>query len=149
LALNQPDQPSALSRWVPVAVWAAVIFIASTGWFADSRTAAMFRGLLAWMVPGSGADAVDAVNTVARKLGHFVEYAILGWLIARALHGIRGRRESHAVLAVMLATAYAVTDELHQRLVLGRSATVSDVLIDMLGAPSAQLASALWWRRSR
>jgi VanZ family protein len=53
------------------------------------------------------------------------------------------------VLAVALATAYAVTDELHQRFVLGRSATANDVVIDMLGAVSAQIASALWWRSRR
>jgi VanZ family protein len=141
--------PGRLARWLPVVVWAAVIFAASTGWFVDSRTAAVFRSLLVWLVPGAGGEEVEAVNTVARKLGHFVEYAIFGWLIARALHNARGWRASHAVMAVALATAYAVTDELHQRFVLGRSAAVGDVLIDMLGAVTAQIATALWWRRRR
>ena len=126
-----------------------IVFVASTGWFADSRTAAVFRALLSWIAPGTDAERVEVVNTAARKLGHFVEYAILGWLIARALHDTRGHRDSHAVLAVALATAYAITDELHQRFVLGRSAAASDVVIDMLGAVAAQLASALWWRSRR
>jgi VanZ family protein len=140
---------TATARWIAVVSWAAVIFVASTGWFADSRTASALRPLLAWLVPGAGPETVDAVNTVARKLGHFVEYAVLGWLIARALHDARGRQMSHAVLAVALATAYAVTDELHQHFVLGRSAAVGDVGIDLLGAVAAQVANALWWGRRR
>ena len=134
---------------MPVAVWAAVIFVASTGWFAESRTASAFRPLLEWLFPGAGAETIETVNTVARKLAHFIEYAILGWLIARALDGLRGSRASHAVLAVMLAGLYAVTDEMHQRFALGRTAAVGDVLIDMLGATTAQILHAMWWRRGR
>jgi VanZ family protein len=43
-----------------------------------------------------------------------------------------------------------VSDELHQRFVPERTAAFSDVLIDTLGAATAQvLIAVLWFRRRR
>ena len=136
------------ARWVAVVVWAGVIFLASTGWFAESRTDSVLRPLLGWLFPHAGPEAAATMNAVVRKLGHFVEYAILGWLITRALAGAGGWQPRHALLAVALAAAYAMTDELHQRFVLGRTAALGDVVIDIVGAASAQGLVAAWWRRA-
>jgi VanZ family protein len=133
-----------------VAAWAAVIFIASTGWFAGSRTESVVVPFLAWLFPHASHETLLEIHAVLRKLGHFTEYFILGVLIARALRDERGWQLHHALMAIALAATYAVTDELHQRFVPGRTAAVSDVGIDTLGATAAQLV--LWireWRRTR
>ncbi len=75
------------------------------------------------------------VDLVGRKLIHFGEYALLCWLLQRALLGTFAIATRNAVLAALLvASAYAATDEFHQSFVPGRSATVRDWAIDTAGA---------------
>jgi VanZ family protein len=91
--------------WLPVFVWAAVIFTFSS-------IPSLSSGLGAW-------------DTVLRKGAHVTEYAILGALLYRAL----GRE----ALALAVGIAYAGTDELHQHFVRGRHASPVDVAIDAVG----------------
>lgn len=74
--------------------------------------------------------------------GHGIGYALLGALLLRALAGGRfvGVTWGRAVAAVLLATLYGVSDELHQSFVPGRSADRYDVLADCLGAALAVAA---------
>ena len=95
-----------LRLWLPVVVWAAVIF-------AFSAIPSLGTGLGTW-------------DLVLRKLAHMAEYAVLAALLWRALGAYR--------LAFALAVAYAATDELHQHFVAGRHAAVRDVVIDAAGA---------------
>ena len=94
-----------LTVWLPVVVWAAVIF-------AFSSIPSLSTGLGTW-------------DTVLRKCAHVTEYAILGALLLRALG-----RELPAFVA---GVAYAATDELHQHFVAGRHASPIDVAIDAAG----------------
>ncbi len=94
-----------LSVWLPVVVWAAVIF-------ALSSIPSLNSGLGTW-------------DVVLRKLAHMTEYAILAALLLRAL----GREAA----ALVLAAAYAVSDEVHQHFVAGRHASPLDVAIDAVG----------------
>jgi VanZ family protein len=142
-------KPGALARWGPVAAWAALIFFASTSWFSGSHTESALRPFLVWLFPGATAHRIDEIHAGIRKLGHFTEYAVFGWLIMRALRDARGWQLHHALLAIALAGTYAVSDELHQVFVPGRTAAIGDVLIDMLGAATAQLLIALAWLRRR
>jgi len=95
----------ALTVWLPVVLWAAVIF-------AFSSIPSLSSGLGAW-------------DTVLRKGAHVTEYAILGALLYRAL----GREAP----ALATGIAYAATDELHQHFVRGRHASPVDVAIDAVG----------------
>jgi VanZ family protein len=94
-----------LSRWLPVLLWAAVIF-------ALSSVPDLGTGLGVW-------------DTVLRKCAHASEYAVLAVLLYRAL----GRE----LPAFLVGLAYAVTDELHQELVRGRHASPFDVSMDAAG----------------
>lgn len=73
---------------------------------------------------------------LARKAGHFGEYALLTTLWWRAL---ATRLDPGRALAAAYATAvlYAASDELHQTFVRGRDGTPRDVLIDAAGAALA------------
>jgi VanZ family protein len=95
----------ALSAWLPVVAWAAVIFALSS--IPDLGT-----GLGGW-------------DLALRKIAHAAEYAVLGALLLRAV----GRE----VPAAALGIAYAVTDEIHQSFVAGRQGRPLDVLIDAAG----------------
>lgn len=72
----------------------------------------------------------------SRKLGHFGGYALLAALWWRALVQRLPHRRALA-LALAISVGYAVTDELHQTLVSGRSGRPLDVGIDTAGALTA------------
>ena len=91
--------------WLPVLIWAAVIFTLSS-------IPSLSTGLGGW-------------DTLLRKGAHLTEYAILGGLLLRAL----GRE----VPAVVAGALYAVSDEVHQHFVRGRHAAPLDVLLDTAG----------------
>lgn len=66
------------------------------------------------------------IDEVGRKFVHASEYGLLCFLWFRALRAVHR--------AWLIAAAYAVTDEFHQRFVTGRHSTWVDVVIDSLGA---------------
>jgi VanZ family protein len=79
------------------------------------------------------------IDGVGRKLVHFAEYALLCLLWWRPLRaGMPDRRA--ALVAFLIASVYAATDELHQSFVDGRNGTPVDWLIDSAGAAAAALA---------
>ncbi len=98
--------PRPLVVWLPAVVWAAVIFAASA-------VPSLNSGLGTW-------------DTVLRKGAHMTEYAVLAVLLWRAV----GRE----LPALALASAYAVTDEVHQTFVAGRHGSPIDWGIDTVGA---------------
>jgi VanZ family protein len=107
-----------LTVWLPVVVWAAVIFTFSS-------IPSLSTGLGDW-------------DTVLRKGAHITEYAILGALLYRGLG-----RELPALAAGL---AYAATDEFHQHFVRGRHASPVDVAIDGVGVALGMLVW-LWLRQ--
>jgi hypothetical protein len=94
-----------LTIWAPVVVWAGLIFTLSS-------IPSLDRGL-------------GTRDLGPRDLAHVAEYAILGALLLRAV-----RREP---LAVLLGSAYAATDEVHQAFVTGRQGSPLDWTIDTAG----------------
>ncbi|MEE2612835.1 MAG: VanZ family protein [Acidobacteriota bacterium] len=72
-------------------------------------------------------------------VAHALQYAVLAALLLRGLAGARWRGVGVrvAALAVLLATLYGVTDEAHQWFVPGRTAEVTDLVADALGAAVA------------
>ena len=78
------------------------------------------------------------IDRIGRKFVHASEYALLCFLWWRALRTVMDR-VSALVPALVIAVAYAASDEFHQRFVTGRHSTWVDVLIDSLGATLAAL----------
>jgi len=94
-----------LTNWLPVVLWAGVIF-------AFSSIPSLGTGLGSW-------------DLILRKGAHMTEYAVLAVLLLRAL----GREAPALALGVL----YAASDELHQAFVRGRHASPIDVAIDTVG----------------
>lgn len=72
---------------------------------------------------------------------HFVEYAILGYLIARAAKNSSSLKlKAHfRIFAVSLASLYGLSDEFHQYFVPGREVEILDALADAAGAVFGQM----------
>ena len=119
LRLSHDPTIAAMRVWLPVVVWAAVIF-------AFSSIPSLGTGLGTW-------------DLVLRKLAHTAEFAVLGALLVRAL--------ARPVPAFALGVLYAVSDEVHQHFVSGRRGAPLDVLIDAVGVAIGVLAWRRWEAR--
>jgi VanZ family protein len=75
------------------------------------------------------------------KLSHLLEYAILGFLLLRALVSSNKSKADFRLrtLAVALAFLYGCSDELHQYFVPERTVELLDLLTDGVGAYIGQL----------
>lgn len=98
----------------PAIAWAAAIFIQSS---------------LSYLpAPELGFDWQD-------KIYHAIEYAMLGFLLHRAFFSQKNQffKRYAGILAWLLGSLYAISDEIHQYFVPGRSADIGDVLADVAG----------------
>lgn len=139
-----PTRRGRLRRYLPVLLWMAVIFLASTRLGRPENSEAIIDPILSWL----RVTHVDPVHIIVRKFGHFVEYSIFGFLLAyfclsspwQWLH----RRWFVASLAA--AFLYACTDEFHQLFVPERNGSIRDVMIDTASAAFAlSLVAAVRW----
>lgn len=71
------------------------------------------------------------------KFLHALEYGLLSFLLAWAFYPEEKRKG--ALLAIVVASLYAISDEFHQSFVPGREASVGDWLADTSGAALAQI----------
>jgi VanZ family protein len=93
-----------LTVWLPILLWAALIF-------ALSSIPSLHSGLGTW-------------DLILRKCAHVTEYAILAFLLRRAVA---------TPWAAAAAFLYACSDEFHQSFVVGREGRPRDVAIDSIG----------------
>lgn len=78
---------------------------------------------------------IQSKHHLMRKLAHMTIYGVLGLLVYIAFWGIYHRGKWLSVVGTLgVCLIYAISDEWHQYFVSGRSAQVSDVMIDVLGA---------------
>jgi VanZ family protein len=135
--------------WLPLILWMALIFAASTKLGSPHSTSYFFRPIMHWLFPGMPEDMLEHIHHIVRKTAHFVEYAMLGVLVWRTVHldpafdSFSPRRRIW--FALLLCMFYASTDEFHQKFVPTREAAVQDVLLDTCGSGFALLA--LWSAR--
>ena len=115
--------------WGPVAVYAGLIFYLSAQSYPEDQLPSFL------------------LKDVSDKVLHAVEYAGLGGLCYRAFRwSLSGGVSSCALLfAVVTASLYGMTDEVHQLFVPLREASWQDWLADTIGA----VIGVLSWRSIR
>lgn len=102
-----------IKRWLPVFIWAVVIFY--------------FSSLPS--LPGADKNWLDFI---VKKGAHVSEYAIFFFLLSGALKSINWRTPYQT--AFLIGLFYAFTDETHQLFTPGRTGLLRDALIfDQLG----------------
>ena len=125
---EQPALPRVRRRrlvsWLLVGFWAGVIFALSS-------------------IPGSRLPAIDLPQS--DKLVHALLYGVLAGLLWRALDRTRGRKAAvaNALIAILLATAYGISDEIHQLWTPLRTADWRDVAADALGGTLGAVSATL------
>ena len=76
---------------------------------------------------------IEELQFIVRKSAHFIGYMILG-ILASGLILYYGNINKKYLLAFLICVIYAISDEIHQLFVPGRSGQVRDVLIDSAGS---------------
>lgn len=84
-----------------------------------------------------------------RKSAHVISYFVLGLLLYAALYDRGWTIKRTLLAAIIIASLYAVTDEIHQNFVPGRSMQLTDVLIDTSGAAFGAGIYAVFVRNRR
>jgi VanZ family protein len=142
---NQPSRRR-LSRYGPLVIWAALIFIASSSLMSASHTGAVMAPLLHWLFPHASETTLAVIHFAIRKAAHFTEYAILALLAARAFRTSSREllRQRWFWISLLFVVVYALSDEYHQSFVPSRTASIYDSMIDSAGG-----LTALVWRRVR
>ena len=128
---------SAIS-WLLVVLWACAIFYLSSR--TGSNLSSGFFGAVKEWAEGLLNSVFGYHEDPLSPICHFLEYLVLGALLCNAL-GIRHGRGKAALLAIVIASAYGVTDEIHQIFVPDRMCDPADWLTDTCGAA---LGSFLW-----
>lgn len=129
--------------WLAVIAWMIVIFSMSNQKAEDSSdlSTSTTEKILTHIYPdfeklpeAEQHELVANTEHATRKTAHMTEFFILSALITTALLFNKMEPFKRAAAAVGICCAYAVTDELHQLFINGRSSRATDVLIDTLGA---------------
>lgn len=112
-----------LRYWGPVCAYAALIFVMSSQSHPEDNLPAFVFGL-------------------SDKVVHAIEYAVLGVLCYRALRGRSGFswRQQAVPVAILLASVYGASDEIHQSFVPFRDSSWHDWVADTIGAVLGVLA---------
>ncbi|HEV8430808.1 MAG TPA: VanZ family protein [Pyrinomonadaceae bacterium] len=128
-----------LSRYLPLIAWLAFISYASSASFSASNTSRIIGPLVLWLFPNTSMETLATIHFITRKIAHFTEYAILGFLAARAFRTSPrpGINQRWFLICATLVIVYALMDEYHQSFVPSRTASVFDSFIDMAGGLTA------------
>ena len=108
--------------------WMVVIFVLSSEGHNTSsgRSDAIVQALqsigVSWQT--------DLLTFLTRKAAHTVAYLVLGVLAYNVMRQYRLSNQVAVAVSAAVVVVYAMSDELHQLLVPGRSGEVRDVLID-------------------
>ena len=76
----------------------------------------------------------DGVTFWVRKTAHFSIYALLGVWLALFLSTFGLSRKNIIIICILFGMIYAISDEIHQSFVSGRSMEIRDMCIDTIGA---------------
>ena len=125
-ATRQDVMGQVLWYWVPVALYAGMIFYLSSQSHPEEQLPSL------------------VFEEVSDKVLHAVEYGILSVLCYRAFCWAAGPAVARqaVVLAIVTASVYGITDEAHQLFVPFRESGWQDWLADTIGA----VIGALSWR---
>jgi len=139
-------------NWWPVGVWLVVISLESTNYASARNTFGLLYEVWTMLFGRVDLQLIVLMDTVLRKSGHFIGYAILSGLVFRALKGTQRDRlklvvqrswGTHfrdvwqlewAVIAVLMTIVIASADEIHQTFLDSRTGRWQDVAIDTSGA---------------
>ncbi len=135
---NDKKQQIKIIKIILIVIWMVVIFsFSNQGGTKSSNTSQKVTKVIIDMV-GNNSKAqneqfIANLEKVIRKLAHYSIYTVGGILIMSYSYTLDKPRRQQVCGSLIFGAFYAVTDELHQFFVPGRSARFFDIGIDTLG----------------
>lgn len=130
-----------------VVLWMAFIFVFShdTGEASTKKSDGLIINTIEFLLERDLSDAekdkwLGYFVVPVRKGAHIVTYFILGYLMISLLKEFRLIDKRTFIFAIILCVLYAISDEVHQHFIPGRSGEALDVLIDTIGS-----CLGVWW----
>lgn len=120
-----------------IIAWMTLVFYLSNQIADDSSklSGGITRTILNFfhILEGKTLEQQSAIEIVVRKLAHFSIYTLGGILILLHVNLYKIKPNKKVIISWLIGTAYAITDEIHQLFIPGRSGEIRDVCIDSLG----------------
>lgn len=147
--LTTGREPTSRERWwryLPLVLWTGFIFYASTENMSAANTSRLVRPVLRWLFPEITEEGLLYAHFLVRKAAHCIEYAILAWLVARALRASSRTvvRDWWFALAFGYVALVALLDEFHQSLLAARTGSIYDSFLDITSGAITLTLFALW-----
>jgi VanZ family protein len=116
-------------------LWIGVILFLGSGAGAMPETSRFIGPLLRYLFPEASAELLVLYHGFIRKLAHFVEYSVLGFLAVRVFRGSTTRLVARhwPAASLLLVIATAAIDELLQSFNPARTGSPWDVVLDFVG----------------
>ncbi len=73
---------------------------------------------------------IEKIDPIIRKLAHYTIYTIGGIIIGLTLTTFEIQTKKKILITQAIGSIYAITDEIHQYFIPGRSCQIKDILID-------------------
>jgi VanZ family protein len=120
--------------WLPVVAYIGVLFVAANILLTNENTLRMINYATGWMAPDTSHATVCMVVGKTRDWSHILIYAVFMYLIFRAFKKTcKKTMVCYVVMAGICALSFGALDEVAQMLVAGRSASITDWGIDVMG----------------
>lgn len=84
--------------------------------------------------PAAKTEAIRNASAIIRISAHFGEYLVLGLCVASFIGTYDLSRKKHYLYTILFCVLYAISDEIHQYFVPGRSFQITDILVDTAGS---------------
>ncbi len=124
----QKEKFKTIITWTVTALYMVLIFWLSSR--TSTESSQQSGVILEWLIQHFGDNFFT--DFIVRKSAHFLEFAGLGFLFNISFYQTKKRRMP--IISVSSASIYALSDEIHQLFVDGRSCQLSDWLLDSCGA---------------
>lgn len=124
-------------HWLPVVIWMGLIFYLShQPAEQSSELSSGFMDILLHILfaifPADG--DFPYLHFFIRKAAHFFAYFLLGVFVIYAVRRSVKQLLRSTYITLIICILYAISDEVHQLFIPGRSGEIRDVMIDSLGA---------------
>lgn len=112
-----------------VLIWMTIIFIMSS--FDATESANQSNFIVNIIINIFKIENIELLSFIIRKLAHFTEYLILGFLVINMF--TKNNINNLYLISIILCIIYAISDEIHQIFIPGRACQLRDILIDSIG----------------
>lgn len=135
LTINQTRQRIVL-YWIPLLIWMGFIFLLSS--YNGATLEKTSKGNFGILPP------IVTSAITSEVFVHTIEFAILTILVYRLLASRPAIRWRYVIAgSLTFAIGYGILDEFHQSFVPGRSSTLADVGLDIIGVLTGLLVAEL------